>query len=114
MPAKPHVLVAAVALVFWSPTLLAATPEETRCLSLIEATKSAEQEARGQHAIYQQDKTEAHRCAYLRKALVHFDTMKKMGKACMAFQPELAKQVISTANRSAPNIRKESGCRFPR
>jgi hypothetical protein len=65
----------------------AATEQE--CLKALALGKRLEQESRAAHAVYQQEKTEISRCAFLGKSRKHLTQTKKTAEICQAYEPEL-------------------------
>jgi hypothetical protein len=66
---------------------------QRECLNAIELTKRFEQHSRRAYALYEQDKSEASRCEFLkisRKQLLHG---KKTVELCESYEPDLARKM---------------------
>ncbi|MGO4525534.1 hypothetical protein AB4097_11805 [Microvirga sp. 2MCAF35] len=65
----------------------AATQRE--CLKAIELTKRFEQDSRKAHAVYQQERSEISKCAFLSKSRKHLTQAEKTADICQAYEPDL-------------------------
>jgi hypothetical protein len=99
-----------IAVLLLSSQVLAATPQEARCLSLLDVSKQAEAKSRAAHALWQSQKTEANRCDFLRATKSQFHAVKTAGEACAAFQPEETRKAVADANEGLRAI-SSSGCK---
>jgi len=77
-------------------TMLPGTPHassQPACLKAIETAKRFEQANRAANALYQQEKSETSRCAFLNKSREHLKQVARAAEICKAHEPELAEKL---------------------
>lgn len=87
--------------VFLAAALHGASPlyasTQVECLKAIETARRFEQANKAAHAVYQQEKSEASRCAFLSKSREHMNQAARAAEICRAHEPELAEKLKADA-----------------